>query len=179
LGGESQRRIQDSRKKAQKTKKKDEEKSHAKPQSRKGRTDEPQMNADLRRWGSSPVERRRGMSLRAVGWAFKKAFSAEGASEKGVPAKEPPPYRVITVPLDSAIRVNPRASAVSLSLPFVLFVPFRGHSDLSTLRAFAALREILSSGFQECEAVGGPGLGADAVVDEEKAGGIVFFFDGF
>jgi hypothetical protein len=32
---------------------------------------------------------------------------------------------------------------------------------------------------QSREAVGGPGLGADAVVYEEKAGGIVFFFDGF
>jgi hypothetical protein len=49
----------------------------------------------------------------------------------------------------------------------------------SSLCAFAALREILSSRFQAGEAVGGPGLGADAVVDEEKAGGIVFFFDGF
>ena len=29
------------------------------------------------------------------------------------------------------------------------------------------------------KAVGAPGFGADAVVDEEKAGGIVFFFDGF
>ena len=47
------------------------------------------------------------------------------------------------------------------------------------LCAFAALREILSLGFRAREAVGAPVLGADAVVYEEKAGGIVFFFDGF
>jgi hypothetical protein len=47
------------------------------------------------------------------------------------------------------------------------------------LCAFAALREILSLGFRAREAVGAPGLGSDAVVYEEKAGGIVFFFDGF
>ena len=33
--------------------------------------------------------------------------------------------------------------------------------------------------FQTREAVGGPIFGADTVVDEEKAGGIVFFFDVF
>ena len=47
------------------------------------------------------------------------------------------------------------------------------------LCAFAALREILSLGFRAREAVGAPVLGADAVVYEEKAGGIVFFFDSF
>jgi hypothetical protein len=47
------------------------------------------------------------------------------------------------------------------------------------LCAFAALREILSLGFRAREAVRAPGLGSDAVVYEEKAGGIVFFFDGF
>jgi hypothetical protein len=47
------------------------------------------------------------------------------------------------------------------------------------LCAFAALREILCLGFRAREAVGAPGLGSDAVVYEEKAGGIVFFFDGF
>jgi len=38
---------------------------------------------------------------------------------------------------------------------------------------------VTPSGFQAGEAVGGPIFGADTVVDEEKAGGIVFFFDGF
>ena len=45
--------------------------------------------------------------------------------------------------------------------------------------AESALREILPSGVHTREAVGGPGLGADTVVDEEKASGIVFFFDRF
>ncbi len=45
------------------------------------------------------------------------------------------------------------------------------------LASEAALHEWLL--FAAREAVGGPGFGADAVVDEEKAGGIVFFFDVF
>jgi hypothetical protein len=50
------------------------------------------------------------------------------------------------------------------SCPFVVF-----------FCAFAATPFSRSAG----EAVGGPNLGADTVVYEEKAGGIVFFFDGF
>jgi hypothetical protein len=46
---------------------------------------------------------------------------------------------------------------------------------LCLLRLFAAI----PSSRLVCKSIGGPILGADAVVDEEKAGGIVFFFDGF
>ena len=53
------------------------------------------------------------------------------------------------------------------------------HLPPLNLCAFASLREILSSGIHTREAVGGPGLGADTVVDEEKTSGIVFFFDRF
>lgn len=45
--------------------------------------------------------------------------------------------------------------------------------------AAAGRRLLRLSGLQAGEAVGSPSLGADAVVDEEKAGGIVFFFDVF
>jgi len=79
------------------------------------------------------------------------------------------------------------SSAVGfVSDPFVLIrVPIRVHSwsffapsasaKPSARQVFAAIPFSRPAG----EAVGAPILGADTVVYEEKAGGIVFFFDGF
>jgi hypothetical protein len=73
-------------------------------------------------------------------------------------------------------QMGPRTVAWHSSVGLASEAALQG-GDPYGLASEAALHEWLL--FAAREAVGGPGFGADAVVDEEKAGGIVFFFDVF
>jgi hypothetical protein len=120
------------------------------------------------------------MSLRALGWRQDNRLALKARRKRGQQTDTPGTRRNHGLTL-SASQARQRSTGGDPYLRTSAFICGWFCSRPFAFRFMSIRGPFVTVPFSRTpgEAVGGPILGADTVVYEEKAGGIVLFFDGF